>query len=241
MKFSVVIGNPPYQHGKNSNFYVSFIDKASTLLNEGGWISLITPNRFVMPHSPASQTLRSSFQIEKMRVNVNQYFPGVGQTIGVFNGRRSNTGHHGECLMVLGCGETIKADPSQTSVPSKTPTRDGINRWIDIKEQDHYTFTTRKPSHNNYVFVWRQWKSENGRIFFDAEVSNTVPFEGAKDGRYIEVDDPEPVCKYLRESNTAQRIHDLWGDQMNIWPFLWKYIPTLKPVVLSPKGIEVLF
>jgi len=224
-KFDVVIGNPPYQLGKNSNFYVKFIDKAAEVTEEGGQTILITPNRFIMPHTPASKSLLSNFKVNKMWIDVNKYFPGVGTNIGMFSVTRSMGGHTGTCIVEFGDGSQAEIDPRLPNIPSKMPTLEGIKLFDEIKQLKTFTFTTKQPTHENYVYVCRQWKSEKGRIYFDAEVGHSTSTE-KRDGRYIETDNPQEVCEYLRTTENAARLHKLFGDQMNIWPFLWNYIPT---------------
>lgn len=219
MKFDVVIGNPPYQHGKDSNFYVKFIDKAGDLLKEGGRISLIIPNRFILPHHPAAVSLKKNFKIEEVFVDVNDYFPKVGTKIGRFVGVKSNSGHSGDVKIHLKDGSVIYRDMSDP-IPTKLPTLEGIELFDELKTKQHFTVTNKRPTHGKFVFVCRQWKSTNGRIYFDAEVG------GFGDGKYIETENPQEVCDYLRTSDAGPKLHQLFGDQMNIWPFLWNFIPT---------------
>ena len=225
MKFDIVMGNPPYQNGKNSNFYVEFIKKGAELLNEGGLINLITPNRFILPHTPASQSLLSNFQVEKYWIDVNKYFPGVGTNIGRFKAIKSESGHTGLCEFELPNGEVVELDPREINLPSRLPTLEGLERFKVIKALKHFTFVKKQPTHYNYVYVCRQWKTEGGRPYFDAEVGHSKTGE-KRDGRYIETDNPQEVCDYLRSTDYAKELHELFGDQMNIWPFLWNYIPA---------------
>lgn len=90
MKFDNVIGNPPYQNGKNKNFYVKFVDWSADHLKETGYFAFVVPNRFVLPHSKISKSLREHFQIDFLDVDVNSHFPKVGTRIGYLLARPTN-------------------------------------------------------------------------------------------------------------------------------------------------------
>lgn len=217
MKFDVIIGNPPYQRGKDSNFYVKFIDLAADLLKHKGILSLVIPNRFILPHHPAAVSLKN-FRLLEVYVDQNEFFPNVGTKVGRL--RAVNTSWWLSCVKVhLKDGEVIYHTMEQP-IPSKLPTKEGIELFNQLKSKPHFKVLNKQPVHDKYVFVCRQWKSNQGRIYFDAVVN------GSGDGKYIETDNPQEVCDYLRNSDVAQEIHKLFGDQMNIWPFLWDLIPA---------------
>ena len=222
--FDVTIGNPPYQLGKNSNFYVEFIKQAAKRTRVGGRVSLIIPNRFVLPHTPACKAILSHYQVSKMVVDVNKYFPGVGTKIGMFTGTVSPTGHTGNISVELRDGNTIDWDPTLPSIPSRNPTLDGIKQWSKLMVKNNYHIVNKQPTDtNDYVYVCRQWKTKGGVPYFDAEVG---PSDKPRDGKYILTKKPQDLCEFLRSTDIAGELHSLFGDQMNIWPFLWDYIPT---------------
>jgi hypothetical protein len=215
-KYDHIIGNPPYQDYKNSNLYVDFIEKSVDNLRMGGSFAMICPNRFMLPHHKANTLLRKHFTVTKLYVDVNRYFPSIGTSIGVIIAKRSN-GQEGPVPVELKDGTTIQHDLSEP-FPTKMPTLEGLALWQEIKSQEHYTVLTKRPTHDKYVWISRQWKSSKGVIYFDAVE------QGDGDGKYIEVANPSKLATKLRATPRAAELHNLYGDQMNIWPFLWGYI-----------------
>lgn len=83
MKFDVVIGNPPYQdanHGsKGSNLWQEFLKKSVNIVNDNGYVSLITPNQWL---GNGKQLFETYFkQLNPIFINneeCSKWFPGVG-------------------------------------------------------------------------------------------------------------------------------------------------------------------
>ena len=51
----LIIGNPPFQKGQNSNFYVEFIKHSILHLNK--FIAFVVPNRILIPEHRANEEL----------------------------------------------------------------------------------------------------------------------------------------------------------------------------------------
>ena len=223
MRFDTVIGNPPYQNGKNSNFYVKFIEKSAEHLKEGGHFGFVIPNRFLLPHTPAARSLCSNYQLYLLRSSVNDHFPDVGTSIGTVTGTRSEAGHRGRVALQLEDGSTMPLDPKRLTVPTRSQTQESIDMWSQISSLPSYEVENSRPESGQFVFIRRQWRSKGGKVFLDAVVGDHP--EGHTDGRYIRTDDPETVSNHLR-GDIGPAIHKLFGDQMNVWPCLWSHLPT---------------
>lgn len=223
MKFDVVIGNPPYQKGKNSDFYVKFIEKSADLLKEGGYFSYIVPNRFILPHTKAAKVLVSNFQLLSFEASLFSWFPKVGTSVGKVSGVRSSIGHTNTVPVRLVDGTIFETDPRKMCVPSKKPDAEGVEDWREVSSLPCYVVTKERPERGGFVFIRRQWRSKGGSVYMDAVVGDHP--EGHVDGRYIATESPERVASHLR-GGVGAKLHELFGDQMNIWPPLWGHLPT---------------
>lgn len=87
MKFDVVVGNPPYQ-GKNKQdkLWIKFLLKSIDLINENGYLFMITPNSWTKrPESKSFGRITNLFkqkQLVYVKINVSNFFDGIGEKIG---------------------------------------------------------------------------------------------------------------------------------------------------------------
>jgi len=90
MQFDVVIGNPPYQKSKYSDFYVCFIRKSAELLKEGGHFSMIAPAKGAQPLSRAQKPLQM-VGWNRVEFGVESYFPNIGTVIANYVGTKGES------------------------------------------------------------------------------------------------------------------------------------------------------
>jgi methylase of polypeptide subunit release factors len=101
MQFDVIIGNPPYQKSKYSDFYVCFMRKSAELLREGGYFSMIAPAKGAQPLSRAQKPLEQ-VGWNRVEFGVESYFPNIGTVIANYVGTK---GYNGQRLTVMLSGE----------------------------------------------------------------------------------------------------------------------------------------
>ncbi len=87
MKFDVIIGNPPYQKSKYSDFYVCFFRKSAELLKDGGYFSMIAPAKGANPGARAQKPL-ADLGWNYVKFGVESFFPNIGTVIAHYVGQR---------------------------------------------------------------------------------------------------------------------------------------------------------
>jgi hypothetical protein len=74
------VGNPPFQNGKNNNYYVNFVKKSRENCKQNGIIAFITPNRLFTGKSKAYDQMQE-LTVKEMWWDVSNY---EGWKIGTF-------------------------------------------------------------------------------------------------------------------------------------------------------------
>lgn len=227
-KFDIVIGNPPYQKGKDSNFYVKFIDKFFNISNEESFLSYIVPNRFFQPSHKAHKSI-IDYDIKKVYHNLNEYFPSVSTHIGGFllSNRKSVTKN--EKVICVFKDQTVEIN-FNTPVPTDINMSSIVykNLLDKIIKNKKLTFTKIKGD----LYIKRQWKRWNsitevgGDHVFNCILIYDEETDG-KDGKWIKCNDIKKMEWYLSKSSIIRFITKLFASAMNVPPFVWTIIPEV--------------
>ena len=170
MQFDVVIGNPPYQKGKNSSFYVQFLKRAEEVLVPGGFFSMLVPSKAALISSKA-QKFFTPLGLNLIEFGLESYFPHQGQPIAQFAGVK---GESTKNFLVKIEGEELQisrgsvlpvrgASSIAISILNKLFSQPSKMKWQKLKEAPtgHYTYTARvawgysefKPKGGHYAML----------------------------------------------------------------------------------------
>jgi hypothetical protein len=226
-KFSIVVGNPPYQNGKDSNFYVKFIDKFYQISREGSSLLYIVPNRFFQPSHKAHKAIVKS-EIKIVYHNLNDYFPGISTHIGSFlieNKKPTTT----KVLCVF------KNERSIIDINSPLPTDNRMSSIVYknlldkiINKFDKIEFSKTEGN----LYIKRQWKRWNSITEIGGDHVFNIVFDydlerDGKDGKWVKCDDLQKMEWYLSKSNINRFLTKMFASAMNVPPFVWSIIPNI--------------
>ena len=228
-EFDAIIGNPPYNRGKNSNFYRQFIDFAYDNLKQNGYILYIIPNRFLIPKHEANTSIKK-FNGILIKHTVNNF--NVSTDIGYYLGIKSliidNT--------IIKC---IFKDNIEYNINLDQPTPSANNSLnykllsdkILLNKQKLLFIKNNKDlmEKDKYIFIPRHWtrysenKPRGGSHIFN------ILNDYSDDGRFIEINKitKNNIIWYLSRSKIIRFITKNYASTVFIPPFIWENIPLI--------------
>jgi len=167
MKFDVVIGNPPYQKSKYSDFYVCFMRKAVELLKDGGYFSMIAPSKGAQPGSRAQKPLKE-LGWNFVEFGIESYFPNIGTVIAQYCGVKGSSLDTLE-LSVKGTRSTVQKG---TVFP------------LTSRDQLAYSIVAKIFSHESKLPFVRQKEAPKGKYLYVSRIIGTWHPAKIKGGSY---------------------------------------------------------
>ncbi len=237
-KFDIVMGNPPFQNGRNMMFYVYFIDLANRIIKDGGHLVYVIPNKILIPNK-ANESIKQ----------FNPYF--IYHTV--------NQDFLPTVISTTICGVICKKEPftnqtvvqfsnGEMNVDLNTPTPTQYNDIYLKKLSDkilfgnnrHY-FTVHKnkpPVESLYISrVWMRYspdKPAGGSHVFRISPDPLQGDDGS--GRYVEIPPgmtKEMVTWFLSRSKLMRFITKVYAGAMNVPAFLWDILPLIPLTSMS--------
>ena len=230
MRFDAVIGNPPYQKSKYSDFYVCFMRKASELLKEGGYFSMIAPAKGAQPLSRAQQPLVDCGW-NRVEFGVESYFPNIGTVIANYVGVK---GELDDKLTVVIDGRESQVDRG-TVFPLIG--QDAIAYSIVAKVFSHEAkmpfLRQKKEPTGDYIYVsrligtWHPAKSKGGPYALKAYLNEAPEMN---DGGFIitdSVEEAEHARWVVTRSLVMRFVTNMCCRATFIPPMFWSLSPDL--------------
>jgi hypothetical protein len=228
--YDVVMGNPPFQNGRNKSFYVYFIDLANKLLKDGGYLVYVIPNKILIPNK-ANDSIKNFNPLYIYHTVNSDFLPTVISTT----------------ICAIICKKepfdkkvTVKFENGimEVNLEKPTPTQyNDINlkkvsdKILFGKDRKYLTTYKDKPS-APHLYISRVWiryspdKPKGGSHIFNISDSPHSSDDGS--GRYVTI--PSGISKsdliwFLTRSNAMRFITKIYAGAMNVPAFIWDIIP----------------
>lgn len=185
--------NPPFQLGKNKDFYISFVKKYNEIMTHGDTLGVIMPNRFVSTKSKSRKAFKGWLDVKAMMPNVQLFFKHVPTSIGAVIGTKSKSPNFNKDVPHIFFKEDNGVEMIDLPLNVSGPIVSGnlssfsiVNKICNSK-LPKMKINNGSPG-NNYVFIRKTWvrysplKASGGPLTFSTLVSNDlgVPTDGDK-------------------------------------------------------------
>lgn len=232
-KYDIVMGNPPFQKGRNMMFYVYFIDLANKIIKDNGYLLYVIPNKILIPNK-ANEAIKHFNPLFIYHTVNKDFLPTIIST----------TICAVICKKEAFDKETkVEFDNGEMIVDLETPTPTQYN---DIKlkeisdkilfgEDKKYLTTSKEKPAKPHLYISRVWmryspdKPDGGgsHIF---KISDTPGTGDDGSGKYITI--PDGITKslliwVLSRSEAMRFITKIYAGAMNVPAFIWDIIPFI--------------
>lgn len=228
--FDIIIGNPPFQKGRNLQYYVKFIDYAYNLLKEMGYLLYVIPNKILIPNR-ANEAIKQFNPLYIYHTVNDKYFPSIATTICAVIAKKER--YSGKTKIMFKNG-TLSVN---LDVPTPTQYNDiylkEVSDKILVKRKSYLTISTSKPS-VPHIYISRVWvryspdRPAGGTHVFNISDSPIGKDDGT--GKYIIIPDNITKSKliwFLSRSNVMRFITKIYAGAMNVPAFLWNLLPSI--------------
>ena len=242
-KYDIVMGNPPFQKGRNMMFYVYFIDLANKLIKDNGYLVYVIPNKILIPNK-ANNAIKNFNPLFIYHTVNKDFLPTVISTT--------------ICAVVskkeaFNKETKVEFDNGEMMVDLETPTPTQYNdiklkeisdKILFGKDKKYLTASKEKPA-KSHIYISRVWmryspsKPDGGgsHIF---KISDAPGAGDDGSGKYITI--PEGITKsllvwVLSRSEVMRFITKIYAGAMNVPAFIWDIIPFIP--VQSESDAEV--
>ncbi len=235
--FEAVIGNPPYNNGKNSNYYVYFIDYAINIIKKNKYLLYVIPNRFLIKDHIANKSILNINPIYIKHSCKN--FINISTDIGYILCKNKKYNNNILCEFNNNIIENIDLNYSTPTTISNYYIKLLSDKILYNNNFDKIIFTN-KINNINDIFIKRQWtryhpnKKSGGYHIFQIIKNNDK-----NDGKYTEY--KEYIEWYLTKSNIIRFITKLYASNMNVPPFLWNIIPSINIINCTNEELYKIF
>ena len=232
-KYDIVMGNPPFQKGRNMMFYVYFIDLANKIIKDNGYLLYIIPNKILIPNK-ANEAIKH-FNPLFIYHTVNKYFLPtiISTTICAVICKKETFDK--ETMVEFDNGKMI------VDLETPTPTQYNDIKLKEIsdkilfgKDKKYLTTSKEKPA-KLHLYISRVWmryspdKPDGGgsHIF---KISDAPGAGDDGSGKYITI--PDDITKsllvwVLSRSEAMRFITKIYAGAMNVPAFIWDIIPFI--------------
>lgn len=229
-KYDIIMGNPPFQKGRNLMFYVYFIDMANRFIKDNGYLLYVIPNKILIPNKPNVSIQNFNPLVIYHTVN-SKYFPNIGTSICAVICKKQT--YTNKTKVIFENGER------QVDLDKPTPTQyndielKNTSDKIFFGSGKEYLITTKEKPTENYFYISRVWKRyspdkpEGGGSHVFQIID--APSSGA-DGRFVPIPkniDKETLIWFLSRSEAMRFITKIYAGAMNVPAFIWALIPFI--------------